>query len=185
MEYFEIVDLQGNPTGKVQEREIIHARGLWHQTVHVWVYRPGGDILLQKRSLCKDSHPGLWDVSAAGHVAVGETALQGALRESREELGLVIPPDRLHFMEKTRRTLVSREGTFIDNEFTSVYIFRFTGEEGDLTPDPQEVETIGFFSCDRLRSLLGNGVRRAGFVPYDVSYYHSIIDRVDRWAPGG
>jgi isopentenyldiphosphate isomerase len=180
MEYFEVVDEQGNPTGAVQERALIHARGFWHQTVHIWVYRPGGDILLQKRSLRKESHPGLWDVSAAGHVAVGESALQSALRESREELGLVIPPDRLRFIAKTRRTMVSLEGAYIDNEFTSVYLFCFRGEEGDLSPDPEEVEAIGFFSCGRLRKLLVGEATGEEFVPYDDHYYYSIIDRVER-----
>jgi hypothetical protein len=63
MEYYEVYDKKGNPTGVVESRETVHDKGLWHATVHVWIYTEGGAILIQKRSRGKDSHPGLWDIS--------------------------------------------------------------------------------------------------------------------------
>ena len=69
MEYFDIVDESGLPTGEIVSRDIAHRDGIRHRTAHVWVVRPahaGYDILLQKRSRNKDSFPGFFDTSSAG-----------------------------------------------------------------------------------------------------------------------
>ena len=61
MEYFDIVDAYGKPTGRTVSREEAHRYGICHRTAHVWIVRPtasGFDILLQKRSREKDSFPG-------------------------------------------------------------------------------------------------------------------------------
>ena len=52
MEYFDIVDEMGNPTGKTIERREAHRNNILHRTAHVWIVRHCGDsiqILLQKR----------------------------------------------------------------------------------------------------------------------------------------
>ncbi len=62
MEYFDIVDEDGKPTGAVVSRETAHEEGIPHRTSHVWIVREnekGYDILMQKRSLNKDSFPGM------------------------------------------------------------------------------------------------------------------------------
>lgn len=44
--------------------------GDWHRAVHVWLYvMATKQVLIQKRNEWKDSFPGLWDISAAGHGA--------------------------------------------------------------------------------------------------------------------
>ena len=74
MEYLDIVDESGQPTGEIICREDAHASGVLHRTAHVWVVRPSGrgyDILLQKRSDTKESFPGMYDTSSAGHIPAG------------------------------------------------------------------------------------------------------------------
>ena len=68
MEYLDIVDEDGTPTGETVSRSKAHSEGILHRTAHVWVIRPsdqGYDILLQKRSMEKESFPGLYDTSSA------------------------------------------------------------------------------------------------------------------------
>ena len=76
MELFDVIDEDGNKTGQVKERGVAHRDGTLHSTVHIWIVRPnresGYDILLQKRSECKDSNPGAYDISSAGHVSAGK-----------------------------------------------------------------------------------------------------------------
>ena len=50
MEYLDIVDEQNNLTGKTEERDIIHEKGLWHREISVWIMNQKGEVLLQKRS---------------------------------------------------------------------------------------------------------------------------------------
>ena len=96
MEYLDIVDEKGFPTGEVISRDIAHRDGILHRTAHVWVVRKsssGYDILLQKRSEDKESFPGLYDTSSAGHIPSGVKPLPSALRELQEELGIIAEPE--------------------------------------------------------------------------------------------
>ena len=77
----------------------MHEDGSLHPTVHTWIVRSnnksGYDLLLQKRSACKDSNPGCWDISSAGHVGAGQGYLESAIRELKEELGIDAYPEQL------------------------------------------------------------------------------------------
>ena len=59
MEFLDIRDKNGNPTGEVKERSLVHADGDIHGTSHVWIVRKNEkgsyDLLLQKRSEIKDA----------------------------------------------------------------------------------------------------------------------------------
>ena len=50
-EYLEIYDSYGNRTGKKALKSIIHKRGLYHTTIHLWIYTKKGDVLIQKKIL--------------------------------------------------------------------------------------------------------------------------------------
>jgi isopentenyl-diphosphate delta-isomerase type 1 len=86
-EILEIVDHEDRVIG-TERRGVIHARGLMHRSAQVLLFNSNGELFLQKRSMNKDEFPGLWDSSAAGHLAPGESYRQCALRELREELGI-------------------------------------------------------------------------------------------------
>jgi len=60
-------------------REVCHKQGLWHCSVHIWIVdTTSSSILLQKRSMKKDTFPGRWDISSAGHVEKGKSILETA-----------------------------------------------------------------------------------------------------------
>ena len=79
MEFLDIRDKNGNPTGEVKERSLVHADGDIHGTSHVWIVRKNEkgsyDLLLQKRSENKDAFPGCYDISSAGHLPAGQDYL--------------------------------------------------------------------------------------------------------------
>lgn len=73
MEIFDIIDENGNPTGKTVTREKAHTDGIPHRTAHIWIIRKKDgrvQVLFQKRSMNKDSFPGKFDTSSAGHIQV-------------------------------------------------------------------------------------------------------------------
>ena len=98
MEYLDVVDEFGNPTGEIVERQKAHREGIRHRTSHVWIIREynGIEVLLQKRSENKDSYPGCYDISSAGHLIAGSEYKESALRELKEELGISAKIDELH-----------------------------------------------------------------------------------------
>ena len=100
MEIFDIVDENGNPTGETVERNAAHENGFRHRTAHVWIARNvmgKWQVLLQKRAMTKDSFPGRYDTSSAGHIQAGDEPLESAIRELEEELGIIATTDQLEF----------------------------------------------------------------------------------------
>lgn len=92
-ELLDVVDELGQPTGQIVDKQTIHEQGIRHRDVHVWVTN-GCDMLEQQRTWDKTIMPGDWDISVGGHVAAGESYLEAAVRETAEELGLTLPPER-------------------------------------------------------------------------------------------
>lgn len=85
MEYLDIVDEQGQPTGEIVSRTLAHTKGIRHRTAHIWIVRRENEhfqVLMQKRAMSKDSFPGKYDTSSAGHIQAGDEPLASSLRKS-------------------------------------------------------------------------------------------------------
>lgn len=153
MEIFDIVDENGNPTGETVERTKAHAEGIRHRTAHIWVVRKIGDtmqILLQKRSANKDSFPGRFDTSSAGHIHAGDEPKESALRELGEELGIMAEPSELAFAGTfvIQYEKVFNNRPFKDNEIAFVYVYSGAVDEASLTLQEEEVEAAEWFNLD-------------------------------------
>ena len=59
-----------------------------HRSVGVLIESTDGHLLIHRRSLTKDIHPGWWDIAAGGVVGAGESYDVAAQRELAEELGV-------------------------------------------------------------------------------------------------
>ena len=90
-ELWDIYDEAGNKTGRVQRRGDPLTGGDCHLCVHVWIMRPDGRYLLTRRAPEK-SCAGLWECTG-GSALAGESSLDAALREAREETGLCLDPE--------------------------------------------------------------------------------------------
>ena len=118
MEIFDIRTRDGRRTGLRKEREAVHRDGDWHGTAHIWLVRRREghmQVLLQKRSRSKETFPGCFDASCAGHLSAGDAFLDGALRELSEELGLKARPEELFTPEEAagRSAAGKRTGLFL------------------------------------------------------------------------
>ena len=154
-EFFDIVDENGQPTGAVISRDEAHRDGILHRTSHVWVIRKtdrGYDILLQKRSEEKDSFPGMFDTSSAGHIPAGDEPLDSALRELEEELGIKAKPEQLHYAGsfRSRYEKEFHGKIFRDNEVTSVYVYDDPIDINTLTLQEAEVSEVRWFDMDEV-----------------------------------
>jgi isopentenyldiphosphate isomerase len=71
------------------ERKTCHEEKLWHRSAHVWVFdKERNRVLCQKRSEKKDTFPGMWDISAAGHIEFDpETQARKRRRKAKKTLG--------------------------------------------------------------------------------------------------
>ena len=155
MEFLDICDESGQPTGEVINRDIAHRDGVLHRTAHVWVIRRQEgrvQVLLQKRSMEKESFPGQYDTSSAGHIPAGSEPLASALRELAEELGIEAQPDQLTHIG-TFRIRYEKEfhgHLFRDNEVTRVYVYQEPVEIRELTLQKSEVEEVRWFDLEEV-----------------------------------
>ena len=160
MEIFDIIDENGNPTGKTVERSIAHAEGIRHRTAHIWIIRRKNgrtEILLQKRSRNKDSFPGKFDTSSAGHIQAGDEPLESALRELKEELGIHAVPEDLQFAGKFPISFAKEfhGKMFRDEEIAFVYIYDHPVEIDRLTLQKEEVEEVQWFDLEEVYEQCG------------------------------
>ncbi|MDO3412193.1 NUDIX domain-containing protein [Saccharibacillus sp. CPCC 101409] len=102
----------------------VHERGLWHQVFHCWIVsgsaESGRHILFQLRHPDKETFPDKLDTSSAGHLLAGEAPEDG-VRELEEELGLVIPYEKLIYCGLHREEYRISEH-YMDREFTHVHL---------------------------------------------------------------
>ena len=159
-ELVDVLDPSGAPTGIVKEKREVHRTGDWHRAAHVWVAHEDR-VLLQRRALVKESWPGLWDISVAGHVSAGETPIAAGIREAHEELGLVIAATDLVHLGTLRYECVLRPD-FIEHEFHDVYLLRRDVDPSALTLDPAEVAEVRWVALRDLPSY--------ELVPHDDEY---------------
>lgn len=76
--------------------------GMYHLVCEVLVRHVDGTYLLMKRDPTKPLFPNAWEATAGGSALQGETDVEGALRELREETGIVA--DKLKFLDKSLGT---------------------------------------------------------------------------------
>ena len=159
MEYLDVCDENGQPTGAVVERAAAHRDGILHRTAMVWVIRTRGgktEVLLQKRSRTRESFPGLYDVSSAGHIPAGAEPLASALRELREELGIDAKPEELACIGRIRCRYEASFGgkPFRDNLFRLAYVYREPVDIDALTLQASEVESVRWFPLEELAAQI-------------------------------
>lgn len=154
-EYFDILDENGNKTGKTKLRSEVHRDGDWHKAVHIWIINESGDILLQRRCVTKDSNPNMLDMSCAGHLTAGDESLTGTIRELKEELNLDINKEDLQFI-KTLKISSKYTSTFINNEFDDLYILRTNKKISDMKFQEEEISEIFFVPYNEFRKMVNN-----------------------------
>ncbi len=141
-ELFVVVDKDDKILGYRTRWDCHHDKSLIHRGVHLYIFDERNRVLLQRRSLTKDTDPGYWSMSAGGHVGKGESYQETMARELKEEIGSRLP---FKFVEK-----------FIfeyqrETEMDALFIAK---GNGPFRLDPQEVAGIKFFSKSDLQKRL-------------------------------
>ena len=179
IEFVDIWDDEGSPTGEKCTKQFAHEKGLFHPTVHVWFYTSDHNILMQKRGSKKQTYPNFWDVSVAGHLSSGETIHQGAIREIKEEIGLTILHNDLEFIT-IRKNVNKFSSGIIDCEFQHVFLAKLTTKIDNLNIQKEEIDDVRLFSFDEIIECQNFNNSNYKIVPDDMTYYTYIIDIISK-----
>lgn len=164
MEYFDIVDHYGNPTGDIIERGEAHRKGVAHRTSHVWIVRRKQDkvqVLLQKRCMTKDSYPGCYDISSAGHIPNGSEYDESAIRELSEELGVDIEPKQLIEcgILRIRCDEEFHGEIFHDKQIAKVFLLWLDWDEDKFVVQKEEIDEVRWFDfSDCKKAVIENSI---------------------------
>lgn len=90
VEQWDIVDENGNRTGKTMIKGIPMKKGEYHLSVSVWIQNDDGKYLISQRAPTKLA-PNMWETTGGAAIS-GEDSLSAALRETKEELGITLYP---------------------------------------------------------------------------------------------
>ena len=145
-ELLDVLDEQGTPTGTDSIRSEVHKNGLWHGTVHIYVYRiVDGEIqiLVHLRSLHKDLYPNTWDTVLGGHIQAGRTPVQTVIEELNEEVGLSTSLDNLIVGP------VVKTGKGLDKEFNHIFAYLFPSNVAVWFKD-NEVQKVRWMGLDEV-----------------------------------
>ena len=176
-EYIDVVDKNGNLTGKSELKSIIHQTGLYHHTAHVWFYTKTGQILLSQRSAKKTICPLMWDVSVAGHVDAGESIKQAAIRETKEEIGLNITEADL-LKIGVFNCFQNYKNGIIDNEFHNTFIAELKVSLTHLNRQEEEVEALKLVDISTFKTLLAQSETNNHFVATNSDYYLTVLEHI-------
>ena len=176
-ELVDILDSEGTYTGKQLMKSQAHREGLFHPTVHVWLYTRNGKILLQKRGRKKKSFPLLWDVSVAGHVEAGEDIITSALRETEEEIGLRLRADDLEKVGVFKSEQVHSQ-KFKDFEFHNCFIAELKVPFEQLKKQESEVEALRLIPLIMFAEEAWGLAKNSEYVPHGTSYYKKVIQSI-------
>ena len=113
----------------------------------VFVYRLRDGVLeflWQKRADNIDRYPGYYDISAGGHINLGESLIEGAVREVYEEIGIKISGEDLRFM--TMRP-------FNKNRFAWVWCVDYSGRTDEFRFNDHEVSEVKWVPFEEMKKF--------------------------------
>jgi len=143
-EIISVVDERDSAIGNIDIDEA-HKKGALHRETGVFIANKYG-ILLQLR---KDNS--LWDTSSAGHFSEDEDYLQGAIRELKEELGIVAGAEELKEIYYGRRESRNKD---INIRFLKIFLLSKDIPLAEFKVQEEEVKEVKYFTKNELIKIM-------------------------------
>lgn len=146
LELFYLVDTKDKIKGHITRRDAHTNKNNIHRAVGIFVLNEKKQMLMQKRSKKKDMDPGKWSYAVGGHVTVGQTYKQAAIREVEEELGI-----KAHIRMVAKVLIKMKKET----EYTGLFEVKLPPNT-QITIDKDEVTQVEWVSLKELKTFIGN-----------------------------
>lgn len=152
MEIWDLYDDERQKTGRTMVRGEAIPEGMGHLVVHVAIFNPWGEMLIQQRQPFKQGWSNMWDITVGGSAVAGDTSRMAAERETLEELGL-----RLDLSRERPRLTINFDGGFDD-----VYVLVQDVALDSLTLQESEVQAVRWATEEEIHRMIDEGT----FIPY-------------------
>jgi len=155
VELWDILDKNGNITGRVHERGKPMNEGDYHLEVCVWIENDKGEYLISQRSPNK-AFPNMWECTGGSAIA-GDDSLTTALKEAKEELGIILEPQSGRII--WHHLLC---GNVHCHGLVDVWLFRQNIDISTIVLDPNETCNAMWASRDEINYMIDNGTFTTG-----------------------
>jgi isopentenyl-diphosphate delta-isomerase len=152
-----LVDADDQALGSCGKIEA-HRDGKLHRAFSILLTNPDGELLLQRRASRKYHFAGRWSNACCGHPRPGEETLAAARRRLAEELGMVVPLDRV---AELRYRAVDPASGLTEHEYLHVLWGQCVGEP---RPNPNEVGAFRWMPPNAVQRALAR--RPSHFTPW-------------------
>ncbi len=164
----EIIDLYNSKREKINKtclRTEEPEKGEYKLSVHVWFLNSKGELLIQKRNKNLKRNPDKWAFTG-GVVDSEETSLEGAIRETKEELGIDINRNKIELLLSFKR----------EHGFVDVWLIKDDFNINELTLQKSEVSECKWVSIKELKYLIDS----EQFVKSVELYYDLFIKLLEK-----
>ncbi len=149
MEYFDLYNETAQKIGKQVPRGTKLLNGEYHLVVNVWIRNEKGEYLIQQRNKLTDIIPFMW-ATTAGAVVAGDTSLKTALKETLEEIGVVLIKENLKHVKRY----------FINDDFGNyimdIYLIEQNVLLNELLLNKLEVKKCKYASMKEIITMIKN-----------------------------
>lgn len=166
MEIWDLYDENRELTGRSHIRGETIPEGCYHLVVHVWIRNSKGEYLISQRSASRPAFPLMWEC-VGGSVVKGEDSLTGALRETKEEVGISLSPEDGKLVRSVVRKIVNGE-RFAD--ILDVWLFTYDGAVSLEQATTQEVAQAVWMTEGEIKELLDQGK-----LVHTLEYFFDVV----------
>lgn len=143
-EPFYLVDTKDRIKGCISRREAHANKKNIHRAVGIFVLNEKKQMLMQKRSRKKDMDHGKWSYAVGGHVTVGQTYRECAIREIEEELGIKAS------VKLIAKTLIKMKK---ETEYTALFAVEISSK-APITIDQDEISKTKWIPIEQLKTFI-------------------------------
>ena len=147
-------------------------QGEYRLSCFVWIINNNGEMLIQQRLASAKKCPNMWETASGGAIN-GETGIDGALRELKEELGLKIEKEELKYIGTFTRT----------NDFVEVFMLKKNISISNLKLQEEEVQAAKWIKIKDFEKLIDEDkacdTSYNIFKEYYEKYYNKYVVFID------
>lgn len=149
MELWDLYTEDREFTGKEHIRGEDLPDNMYHLVVHVWIKNSKGEYLISQRSANRPTFPLMWEC-VGGSVLKGESSIDGAIREAKEEVGVeLLPVNAKLVFSKIRKNVNGKKF----NDIVDVWLFQYDDEVILSNATTDEVEKTVWMNRSEILDL--------------------------------
>lgn len=152
-ELIDVYDKFGNKNGMIKEKSDVKKDGDFHRAISVLIMNKDREILFQKLSGNKKVFPNLWTMFLKGHIELGENAIDAAIREIFEEIGIIVGYDEIEYLYTIKDC--KKIGKYHENIFFDTFLLVKNINIKDIKMN-DEITNVQFVPLPIVKALIEN-----------------------------